>query len=100
MAEFFYSPEARRDLLEMWEFIAQDDLGKADCVEREIEKAITKLADNPKLGHLRFNHEANSFLDSLLLPYHLRSRHSTAGGRPDSERMSGCRDAAEIRIFG
>src|SRR5437660_10347306 len=53
MAEFFYSPETRRDLLEIWEFIAQGDLDKADRVEREIEQAITKLADNPKLGHLR-----------------------------------------------
>jgi plasmid stabilization system protein ParE len=53
MAEFFYSPDARRDLLEIWEFIAQDDLDKADSIEREIEQAITKLADNPKLGHLR-----------------------------------------------
>ena len=53
MAEFFYSPAARRDLLEIWEFIAQDDLDKADRVERESEQAITKLADDPKLGHLR-----------------------------------------------
>lgn len=30
MADFFYSPEAREDLLEIWEFIAQDDLEAAD----------------------------------------------------------------------
>lgn len=53
MADFFYSSEARRDLLEVWEFIAQDDLDAADRVEREIERAITMLACNPHLGHLR-----------------------------------------------
>lgn len=53
MAEFFYSPEARRDLLEIWEFIAQDDLDAADRVEREIEQAITTLASQPGLGHVR-----------------------------------------------
>jgi len=53
MADFFYSPEARRDLLEIWEFIAQDNLDAADRVEREIEQAVTMLAGNPRLGHTR-----------------------------------------------
>lgn len=53
MADFFYSPEARRDLLEIWEFIAQDNLDAADRVEREIEQAMVTLAANPKLGHSR-----------------------------------------------
>jgi plasmid stabilization system protein ParE len=53
MADFFYSPEARLDLLEIWGFIAQDNLDEADRVEREIEQAITALAANPQLGHLR-----------------------------------------------
>lgn len=53
MADFFYSPDARRDLLEIWEFIARDDLDAADRVEREIEQAVTMLASNPGLGHLR-----------------------------------------------
>lgn len=53
MAEFFYSPEARRDLFEIWEFIAQDNLDQADQVEWEIEQAIKRLAENPNLGHSR-----------------------------------------------
>jgi plasmid stabilization system protein ParE len=53
MADFFYSPEARRDLFEIWEFIAQDNLDEADRVEREIEQAISMLAGNPELGHFR-----------------------------------------------
>lgn len=53
MADFFYSSEARQDLLEIWEFIAQGDLDAADRVEREIEQAVTRLAANPQLGHFR-----------------------------------------------
>ncbi len=53
MADFCYSHEARRDLLEIWEFIARNDLDTADRVEREIEQAITRLARNPRIGHVR-----------------------------------------------
>ena len=35
MAEQFYSPEARLDLLEIWEFIARDNLDAADRVEQD-----------------------------------------------------------------
>jgi plasmid stabilization system protein ParE len=55
MADFFYSPDARQDLLEIWEFIAERDLDAADRVEKEIEKAVKKLAVNPRLGHLRLD---------------------------------------------
>ena len=37
MADFFYSPEARLDLLEIWEHIAKDNLDAADRVEQEIQ---------------------------------------------------------------
>lgn len=53
MAEFFYSPEARLDLFEIWEFIARDNVDAADRVEQEIQGAATMLAGNPELGHLR-----------------------------------------------
>jgi plasmid stabilization system protein ParE len=53
MADHFYSPEARLDLLDIWEHIADDDVDTADRVEREIEQAISLLARNPGLGHLR-----------------------------------------------
>ena len=53
MADYFYSPQARLDLLEIWEFIARDNLDAADRVEREIEQAIIRLAHNPDLGHWR-----------------------------------------------
>lgn len=53
MADCFYSAEARLDLLEIWEYIAQDNLDAADSVEWEIQEAVSMLARNPELGHLR-----------------------------------------------
>ena len=53
MADHFYSPEARLDLLEIWEHIAQDNVDAADRVEQEIEKAVSLLARNPEIGHVR-----------------------------------------------
>lgn len=53
MADHFYSPEARLDLLEIWDYIAQDNPDAADRVEMAIEKAASMLALNPELGHFR-----------------------------------------------
>jgi len=53
MSEHFFSPEARLDLLEIWEYIAKDNLTAADRVLEEIREAINMLARNPDLGHRR-----------------------------------------------
>jgi len=53
MADYFYSPEARLDLLEIWEHIAADNVDAADRVEQEIHRSVSMLADNPGLGHHR-----------------------------------------------
>lgn len=53
MADYFFSPEARLDLLEIWEYIARDDIDAADRVIAEIEEATNKLSINPGIGHLR-----------------------------------------------
>ena len=53
MADHFFSPQARRDLVEIWEYIARENLDAADRVEQEIQQAILMLARNPELGHVR-----------------------------------------------
>ena len=53
MADSVLSLQARRDLLEIWEYISQDDLDRADRVEQNIYEAISKLVANPQLGHYR-----------------------------------------------
>ena len=95
MADFFYSPEARRDLLEIWEFIAQDSLDEADRVEREIEQAITTLAANPKLGHFRRDLTSRPVrfwaIYSYLIIYAFESRSLEV-----VRILSGYRDVAEL----
>ena len=39
--------------MEIWEYIAQDNVDGADRVTKEIHEAIVMLAQNPGLGHLR-----------------------------------------------
>ena len=51
MADHFYSPESRLDLLELWEFIAQDNVDAADRVQEEVQQAVSLLSRNPELGH-------------------------------------------------
>jgi len=53
MADHFFSPEARLDLFEIWDYIAEDNISAADRVVLEIKDAITMLSMNPELGHVR-----------------------------------------------
>ena len=98
MSEFFYSPEARHDLLEIWEFIAQDDLDAADRVEREIEQAVTMLARNPELGHVRGDLTSKHVrfwpIYSYLIIYDPKAR--PVGSGPNPERLPRRGGAVEV----
>ena len=86
MVEFFYSREARLDLLEIWEYIAADNVDVADRVEQEIQRAVMLLALNPGLG--RFDFQAGPFLGRLFLPCHLGPRRAAIGSCPQLEWLS------------
>ena len=47
------SPEAARDIREIWAFIAQDSIKAARRVRLQILDACQKLAENPGIGHSR-----------------------------------------------
>ena len=53
MSDFVVSPEARQDLFNIWEYIAQDNMDAADRVASEIHNAMVTLAQNPGIGHYR-----------------------------------------------
>jgi plasmid stabilization system protein ParE len=53
MSGFVLHPDAFADLIEIWEFIAADNMNAADGVLEEIYKAIAALVPFPKLGHGR-----------------------------------------------
>ena len=53
MMRFILAPEAERDLDEIWEYIAQDDLDAADRFIEKLLDNVRKLADRPGMGHTR-----------------------------------------------
>jgi antitoxin ParD1/3/4/toxin ParE1/3/4 len=50
---FVLTSQAEFDLNEIWDYIARDSLAQADRVLAEFEKAMTALAEQPCMGHLR-----------------------------------------------
>ncbi|MGX7706132.1 type II toxin-antitoxin system RelE/ParE family toxin [Methylobacterium sp. Gmos1] len=53
MANLVRRPRARRDLLEIWNFIAEANEAAADGVLDRIEAALVMLAENPLAGRAR-----------------------------------------------
>ena len=56
MKPFRLSPEARRDVQEVWAYIARDNIEAAARVRREIRDACRRLAQHPYAGHQRSDH--------------------------------------------
>lgn len=48
-----YSRAARADLLDIWLYIARDDVTAADNQLGRLEEAVTRLRDFPDIGHQR-----------------------------------------------
>ena len=53
MKPFVLTPRAERDLNQIWDYIAADNLRAANRVLKALESAMRKLAQNPLLGHWR-----------------------------------------------
>jgi antitoxin ParD1/3/4/toxin ParE1/3/4 len=53
MTPFVLTRLARRDLEEIWDYLAADNRKLAERVLNKIEAAIEKLARTPGIGHLR-----------------------------------------------
>jgi plasmid stabilization system protein ParE len=53
MSGFVLHPEALKDLDDIWEYIAADNVGAADRVLEEIYEAIRALVPFPQVGHIR-----------------------------------------------
>lgn len=47
------TPRARLDLIEIWQFIADDNPSAADRLLDRIENALAMLCDNPRAGRAR-----------------------------------------------
>ena len=53
MGGYRVTPEARRDLLEIWQHIAEDSTEAADRVEAELYEMFGSLGRMPRQGHRR-----------------------------------------------
>ena len=53
MSRYIVSPESEIDLIEIWEYIAQDDFDAADRWIAKLREAFELLAQNPAIGHRR-----------------------------------------------
>ncbi len=53
MSGFVLTEPAERDLTEIWDYIAADNLEAADRVLDAIEAAFQRLAERPGTGHYR-----------------------------------------------
>ena len=53
MKRFKLSPEAARDIRDIWTYIAEDNLPAARRVRLQILDACRQLAENPGMGHSR-----------------------------------------------
>src|SRR5438034_10091941 len=53
MKPYIVMPEARQDLYDIRDFIAEDSVEAADRVREEFEREFAKLAEMPGMGHLR-----------------------------------------------
>lgn len=50
---FLVTPEARQDLTEIWEYIAEDSVKRADQVLARLYDSLVQLAESPGMGHHR-----------------------------------------------
>ncbi len=48
-----FTPRARRDVIEIWEYIARDNFEAADRVVAAIKEATRMLAELPGIGYTR-----------------------------------------------
>src|SRR5262249_46392318 len=53
MKRYILTPYAKRDISDIWEYIANDNVEAADRVLDALESAMIKLARSPGIGHWR-----------------------------------------------
>jgi plasmid stabilization system protein ParE len=54
MSQYFITPPARQDLLDIWTFLADHaDMDRADKTIEALQEAMRKLGEMPGIGHRR-----------------------------------------------
>lgn len=69
MSTWDLTARARRDLFEIWDYVAKDNPAAADRIEQAIFSAFDLLADSPLAGHARKEVTALPLRFWVLQPY-------------------------------
>lgn len=73
MKNYVFTPRAKRDVDEIWDYIASENIEVADRVIDALERAVLRLAKNPGIGHFREELADKShrfwLVDSYLIVY-------------------------------
>jgi plasmid stabilization system protein ParE len=51
VTRYTLSPDARHDVLDAWDYIAEESVDRADAFRDELFAAFDRLADYPGIGH-------------------------------------------------
>jgi toxin ParE1/3/4 len=86
----FRSPLARLDLIEIWQFIADDNEPAADRFLDRIDQALVMLRDNPQAGRAR--PELTADIRSFAVGNYVLFYRPVAGGIELVRALSGYRD--------
>src|SRR5713226_2816844 len=77
MKRYVLTPSATRDVNEIWDYIADDNIEAADRVLDALENAMVKLAKNPGIGHWREELADKRHRFLLVYSYLIIYRHET-----------------------
>ena len=70
-----FSPAARDDLNEIWEYIAARNLSAADRMVRRLETAACELSAHPGIGHVRADVPNPDYRFRVVRPYLIAYQH-------------------------
>jgi toxin ParE1/3/4 len=94
MAQAIRTPRARRDLADIWHFIALDNVSAADRLIDSIADSLAQLADHPRMGPERahLGRDVRSFpVGNYILYYRIIS-----GGVELLRVLHGARDVRDL----
>ncbi|MGC2745572.1 MAG: type II toxin-antitoxin system RelE/ParE family toxin [Candidatus Angelobacter sp.] len=91
MKAFVFTPLAARDLNEIWDYLASDNIEAADRVLGALEKALHGLAKNPGKGHWRDDLADRRHRFFLVYSYLIvyRPENQAYAGHPCAPRLTG-----------
>ena len=92
MKRFVLTPRAKRDVNDIWDYIAADNVEAADRVLDALDNAMVKLAKTPGIGPLAggADRQTASLLSGLFVFDRVQARNKTLADYPGSPRSPRC----------